>query len=205
MKAAWDFKVARSEIAIYTERIFKALWDFKLVCVHFGSHVNVLLITEIIALNIFRDCAKFRGPPCIVGLVGLASLCYRGFVRISWLQKFFSYVSREFNFFLWAFCESNFLLLSISCVEKFFRWVFCRSNKFSRRYFVGRNTFLVGISCVQNSFLWVFQYLKFWVVRCMRNSDRKQEYKNTSLTAYSIPNRFQQCQSCIYWKAILPT
>ena len=39
-----SFARRRSEIAMKTKRLFKAVWDFKPVWLHFRSHVNVLLL-----------------------------------------------------------------------------------------------------------------------------------------------------------------
>ena len=74
---------------------------------------------------------------------------------------------------------------------------------FSLRYLVCPKFFLVGISWVQIFFSWRFLGFNFFVVAnfviqglsvvgCMRKSERKQKYINTSQTAYFIPNRFQQ-------------
>ena len=114
---------------------------------------------------------------------------------------------------LWVFCGSNivprgyfvrpnFILMVISWVQNFFSWVFHGSETFSRGskifpsgYFVRPKFFPVVISWVQNFFSWLislftcFQLLGAW------ESERewqKTEYRNTSQTTYSFPNRFQQ-------------
>ena len=87
--------------------------------------------------------------------------------------------------------------------------VFRGSKSFSRGYFVGLKCFLVGILWVQSFFSGVlygskyfprgyfvdhvvnFVIQRFSLASCMRKSEKKQKYINTSQTMHSIPNRFE--------------
>ena len=87
--------------------------------------------------------------------------------------------------------------------------VFRGSKSFSRRYFLGVKCFHVGILWVQNFFSGVFcgskyfsrRYFvdhvvnfviqRFSLASCIRKSEKKEKYINTSQTMHSIPNRFE--------------
>ena len=74
------------------------------------------------------------------------------------------------------------VFVGILWVLKFFSWLFHGFKIFSGGYSVGLFFILVANSVIQ----------RFSIVRCMRQSDRKQQYINTFRTAHSIPDRFQQ-------------
>ena len=79
------------------------------------------------------------------------------------------------------FAGSTLFLVVILWIQNFFSKVFSEFKFFSRGYFVGLIFFLVA-----NFVIHIFS-----VVYCMRKSDRKKKYTNTSQTAYSIPNQFK--------------
>ena len=81
-------------------------------------------------LNLFNECAKFRGSRAILGLV---PSCLRG----------------SENFSCGYFVGLKYFLVGISWVQYFFSWVLRGSKNFSRRYFVGQRFSLVGSSWVQ--------------------------------------------------------
>ena len=89
-------------------------------------------------------------------------------------------------------CSSAIALLCLlGCFvgPKFFSCVFRGSEVFICGHFVVPKFFLVGFQLLD------FQILGFWNFQffgCMRKSDRKQKYINTSQTKYSISNRFMQ-------------
>ena len=100
-------------------------------------------------------------------------------------------------------CRSSTIMPSFLRGSKFFfvgiSWV----QNVSSGYFVGLKLFYVSILWVQHFFSWVFCGFNFFavanfviqelqVVDCLRKSDKKQQYINTSQTAYSIANQFQQ-------------
>ena len=88
----------------------------------------------------------------------------------------------------------------ISWVWNFSLWVFLGSRIFSRWYFVSSKFFLVGILWVQFFFLMAnFVIQRSSVAACMRKSDWRQKYRNTSQTTYSFSNRFQQLL-IVYWQ-----
>ena len=143
----------------------------------------------LISINFF-ECTKFRGLRSIVGLV---PSCLRGyFVSEIFSRGYFSRVQKCFPF-----------LLGISWVQKFSRGYFEGPKTFSGGYFVSPKLFFVGILSVQFFFLVAnFVIQRFSIVSWARKSDTKQKYINTSQTAYSSANRFQQL-SVVYIRKVL--
>ena len=135
--------------------------------------------------NFFRSLLNLAGRvPSWISWV----MCHRGsrgseiFFREYFVGQFF---------FLWVFCGSNYFFVGILLVQNFLSWVFR-----------GFKIFLVGTLWVQKFFSYFlgiiffsqanFVIQRFSVVGCVRKSDRKQKCINTSQTAYSIQNWFQQ-------------
>ena len=90
MKAGWDFKVARSEIAMYMEQLFKAIWVFKPVWVHFRSHVNVLLVFKLLLFSISSILLLHLARESLVLLhscIIFISLLKWKLLKISWGKK----------------------------------------------------------------------------------------------------------------------
>ena len=71
------------------------------------------------------ECVKFHGSRTVVGFVGLVLLCHLAFVVISWVQKFFSWISRGSKIFSRGyFMGPKSFPVGISWVQNFFWWIF---------------------------------------------------------------------------------
>ena len=103
-------------------------------------------------------------------------------VGISWVQKFFSRVFRDSQFFSRGyFLGQRFFLVGISEVKDFFSWVFLRSKIFSRGYLVGPDFFSRDYFVAPSFFL---VRSKFYLVG-RKKSGQRCMYE----TGYSCSNR----------------
>ena len=63
MESYYGLESCRSEIAVKTEQLFKAVWDFKPGRVHFGSHVNVLWLWKASSIKSKHNWSVARKAP----------------------------------------------------------------------------------------------------------------------------------------------
>ena len=143
----------------------------------------------LISIN-FLECTKFRGLHSIVGLV---PSCLRGyFVCLKFFLVGIFHGSKNVSLSSWVFHGSKNFLVGILWVQNFFWWLFRESEIVFRGYSVGPIFFLVANFVIQ----------RFSIASWTRKSDTKQKYINTSQTAYSSANRFQQL-SVVYIRKVL--